>query len=102
MYSIRIYSWFVSLIHMIERWCRNFMWSADIHKIKLVTMVYKECCNDYNSGGSGLRSIRIINEATNLEQCRSILNASDSWGSILKARVSRHGRYVRYHMLSSI
>ncbi|XP_050896757.1 uncharacterized protein LOC127103549 [Lathyrus oleraceus] len=49
MYSIRIYSWPVSLIHLVEKLYMNFIWSADIERRKMVTVSWKICCKDSKS-----------------------------------------------------
>ncbi|KAI5425464.1 hypothetical protein KIW84_031316 [Lathyrus oleraceus] len=56
LHSVRVYSWPASLIYMVDKWCRNFIWSVDIHKRKLVTVAWNQCCKAYNSGGMGLRN----------------------------------------------
>jgi len=37
-HSIYIYSWPISLLKDIERWVRNFIWSGDPEKRKLMTV----------------------------------------------------------------
>jgi hypothetical protein len=37
-YSISIYSWHVTLLKDMEKCFRNFIWSGDIEKRKLVTV----------------------------------------------------------------
>ena len=38
LYSFTIYKWPISLLSMIERSMRNFLWTSSINKKKLVTM----------------------------------------------------------------
>lgn len=101
-FSFRIYSWPVSLIKGIESWCRNFIWSRDIHKRKLVTVAWKDCCQKIKAGGLGIRSIRDINEGGKLVQWWSIINGSVSWANILKARVFKNRCQYKYHVFLSI
>ena len=101
-YSIMVYSWSVSLIKMMEGWCRNFIWSDDIYKRNLVIMTWKHCCRDVRDGGLSIRSLRILNKASDLKQCWSVLNDHEDWARILRIRVFKRGRHVKYHVFSSI
>jgi len=51
-HSISIYSWPVSLLKDIEKWIRNFIWSGDISKRKIVTISWKKVCKPYDEWGS--------------------------------------------------
>lgn len=48
----------------------------------MVIVSWKTCCNDSKSGGVGMRSLITINEASYLVRCWSILNETETWGSI--------------------
>lgn len=65
-YNISLYSWHVSLIKEMERNIRNFILSGDKDKRNMVTMVWKKLCRPLAQGGLNLRSLRILNNATNL------------------------------------
>ncbi|GAU46322.1 hypothetical protein TSUD_401930 [Trifolium subterraneum] len=47
-YSITLYSWPVALLKDIEKCIRNFIWSRDIDKRKLVTISWQEICRPYS------------------------------------------------------
>jgi len=66
-HSISIYSWPISLLKEIETWCRNFVWSGDCSKRKLVTVSWSKICRPLEEGGLGLRSLTKLNEAANLQ-----------------------------------
>lgn len=55
-HSMAVYSWPVSLLKEIEKWTRNFIWSGNIEKRKLVTVAWHKLCKPYDEGGLGLRS----------------------------------------------
>ncbi|XP_058783502.1 uncharacterized protein LOC131658194 [Vicia villosa] len=101
-YSIMVYSWPISLIKIIEGWCRNFIWSVDMNKRKLVTVAWKLCCRSLKDGGLGIRSLRTLNDVADLRQCWTIYNGRDDWAQILKSRVFKRGKRVQYHVFSSI
>jgi len=54
-HTMNVYSWPVSLLKEIERWIKNFIWSGDIYKKKMVTVAWKKVCSYLDEGGLGLR-----------------------------------------------
>jgi len=66
-HTLSIYSWPTSLLRENEKWIKNFIWSGDINKRKMVTFAWKKVCVDYDEGGLGIRSLIKLNEATNLK-----------------------------------
>jgi len=68
-HTISIYVWPVSLLKDLEKSIRNFIWSGDIDRRKLVTVSWKNLCKPIEEGGLGLRSLTLLNEATNLNLC---------------------------------
>jgi mannosylglycoprotein endo-beta-mannosidase len=101
-YSITIYSWPVSLLKKIEKCIRNFIWSGDIDKRKLVTTSWKKICRPFSQGGLNLRSLTKLNTASNLKLCWTLLNSQSSWAVLLRDRVIRNRRHISHHIFSSI
>jgi hypothetical protein len=85
-YSISIYSWPISLLKDVERSMKNFIWSGDLHQKKLFTVAWKKVCKSLSEGGLGMRSLRTLNEASNLKLCWDLLNSQDQWGILLKVK----------------
>ncbi|CAJ2670958.1 unnamed protein product [Trifolium pratense] len=100
-YSISLYSWPASLLN-IEKCVRNFIWSGDIDKRKLVTTSWKKICRPLSQGGLNLRSLSKLNKATNLKLCWNLFNSQTSWAILLRDRVFRKGKTIRHHIFSSI
>jgi hypothetical protein len=48
MYIISLYSWPAALIKDLEKHIRNFIWSGDIDKRKIVTVSWKKMCLPYS------------------------------------------------------
>jgi ribonuclease HI len=101
-YSITLYSWPVSLIKEVEKHFRNFIWSGDTEKRKLVTVSWKKLCKPFSQGGLGLRSLSTMNKAANLKLCWSLLNSQCAWAKLLKDRVLRGKKPIQYRISSSI
>ncbi|XP_058760550.1 uncharacterized protein LOC131633894 [Vicia villosa] len=52
-HCMTVYCWPSSIIKLIDKWIRNFIWSGHMDKKKLVTVKWKTCCTGYKEGGDG-------------------------------------------------
>ncbi|GAU48979.1 hypothetical protein TSUD_245700 [Trifolium subterraneum] len=59
-------------------------------------------CQPFAQGGLNLRSLSMLNKATNLKLCWTVLNSQDIWAKLLKARVLRNKRPIQHHSFSSL
>lgn len=66
-YTINIYFWPVSLLRRIERAIRNFLWTKDIHKRKLLVVAWKKTWQYFMKGGLSICSLIRLNESINLK-----------------------------------
>lgn len=101
-YSFHIYAWPVSLLKTIDGWIRNFIWSGDVNKRKLVTVAWHKLCTPTAAGGLGLRSVRKINEAATLKLCWDMVSSRSQWACFLKARYLKDSLPVKHYLTSSI
>lgn len=102
LHCISIYTWPVNLIKILERWIRNFIWSGDINKRKLVTVAWHKVCTPLKEGGLGLRSLSKINEGANLKLCWELVQSNLQWAHFLRNRVLTKKCPISYHISSSI
>lgn len=101
-HSMTVYSWPTKLLRDLEKWIKNFIWSGDPNKRKLVTVAWKKVGAPYVEGGLALRSLISLNEATNLKLCWDMLQSEDQWACILRSRVLRGSSCINHHIFSSI
>ncbi|KAK2381212.1 hypothetical protein QL285_068838 [Trifolium repens] len=101
-YNISIYSWHVSLIKKIEKDVKNFIWSGDVDKRKLVTVAWKKICRPLSQGGLNLRSLSCLNRSANLKLCWDLFHSHSSWAKLLLARIVRGKSVIRHHIYSSL
>jgi hypothetical protein len=101
-HCITIYSWPVQLIKDMERWMRNFIWSGDVNKRKLVTVAWHKVCTPFKEGGLGIRSLSKINEGANLKLCWEMTQSNLPWAQFLRNNVMQHQHPISYHISSSI
>ena len=101
-HTMSIYSWPVSLLRDLERSIKNFIWSRDVSKRKMVTVAWKKICTDYDEGGLGLRSLVTLNSASNLKICWDLMQSNEQWAEVLRSRVIRDSSCIQHHIFSSI
>lgn len=101
-HNISVYCWPKSLLNDLEKWIRNFIWSGDVDKRKLVTVSWYKSCKPLSQGGLGIRSLTSLNEATNLKLCWDLRNSSEPWALLLKSRCIKNRKPIPYHIHSSI
>jgi hypothetical protein len=102
LHTMAVYSWPISLLKEIERWIKNFIWSGDTDKRKLVTVAWKKVCSDFNEGGLGIKSLICLNEATSLKCCWDMIHSNEQWATLIRSRVLREKSCISYHIYSSI
>ncbi|GAU46447.1 hypothetical protein TSUD_402140 [Trifolium subterraneum] len=88
MHTISIYSWLASLIKEVEKLIRNFLWSGDINKRKMVTVAWKKVCKPISEGGLGVRSLANLNLGAKLKLCWDLTQSNEDWAVLLKSRDS--------------
>jgi hypothetical protein len=94
-HTISVYSWPSRLIKDIEKWMRNFLWSGDVTKRKLVTVAWHKVCSPFLEGGLGIRSLSKLNEAANLKTCWELLQSDMQWANFLRSRILK-GMFKTY------
>jgi hypothetical protein len=97
MHSLLIYSWPMSLIKDLEMCFRNFIWSGDITKRKLVTVSWAKVCKLLAE-----RGLVKLNEASNLKLCWDLFHSSEHWAILLRSRVQRKHKVINHHIFSSL
>lgn len=100
-HSIFVYACPVETLRTIETTIRNFIWSGDIKKRKMVIVSWKTLCFLIKHGGLGLRSHIFLNEARSLKLCWDLMQSVELWAKLLKARVKISFGFIRHHIYSS-
>ena len=97
-HSITVYNWPTSLLKDLEKSIRNFIWSGDTSKRKLVTVAWKKLCRPLDQGGLGIKSLIHLNTTSNLKLCWNMLQSNQSWASLLTSRVIRNREVINHHI----
>lgn len=101
-YSFHVYSWPVSLLNLIDKWKRNFIWSGNVNVRKIVTVSWFTMCSPIEEGGLGLKSIKGINKASMLKLCWQLVSSNKQWAVLLKARALVNNQPIQHHLTSSV
>lgn len=70
-------------------------------KIMIIIDLHK-CYSPIEEGGIVIRSIKTLDEVTNLKQCWDMVNSEDHWARLLRDKVLRDKGHIKHHIFSSI
>ncbi|XP_019450653.1 PREDICTED: uncharacterized protein LOC109352923 [Lupinus angustifolius] len=101
-FSFHVYLWPSSLLKLIDKSMRNFIWSGDISTRKLVTVAWHKICTPTIEGGLGLRSISDLNQASLLKLAWGMRSSSQDWALFYRSRFYRASRKHASYVKSSI
>jgi len=73
-----------------------------VEKRKFVTVAWKKVCKPLSQGGLSLRSIKTLNTSTNFYVLWTLLHSKDDWANLLRARVLRSRKPIKYNIHSSL
>ncbi|XP_043694296.1 uncharacterized protein LOC122645006 [Telopea speciosissima] len=62
-HNFLVYWWPSSLVSLMEKWIRNFIWAGDIESRKLVVAKWDLLCRPKSEGGLGIRKLRDVSSA---------------------------------------
>lgn len=65
---------------------RNFLWTGDILKKKLVTVAWHIVCTPKFAGGLGIRILSSMNKAAILKQVWGVLKVNSLWSQFVRGR----------------
>lgn len=67
LYSFQVYAWPISLLKLLDKSIRNFIWAGHFSTSKLVTVAWKTVCSPLVEGGLGIKSLQVLNKAALLK-----------------------------------
>ena len=103
LHSFMTYRWPMFLLFQLQKWMRNFLWTGDILKQKLVTVAWSTVCKPNSAGGLGLFDLSSMNKAAILRQMWSVLKQNSLWSSFVTERFHiKHLTASRIYKISSI
>ncbi|XP_057803408.1 uncharacterized protein LOC131018716 [Salvia miltiorrhiza] len=97
-----VYRWPRSLIHNLDKLCRNFLWSGDVNKRGSCPVNWERVCSIKEEGGLGLKSFALMNKCYLMKMAWNIIRGKDFGYSLLKARYLDNFSHARPNVSSSI
>ncbi|XP_042495183.1 uncharacterized protein LOC122074441 [Macadamia integrifolia] len=88
-HNFSVYWWSSSLLNIMGRWMRNFIWSGDPETAKGVTINWDSICKPKQEGGLGIRRLRDVNKALLCKHVWNIRHSSSALSNIINARFLR-------------
>ncbi|XP_042486522.1 uncharacterized protein LOC122066747 [Macadamia integrifolia] len=101
-HSFAIYWWPFSLLSIMERWMRNFIWTGDTETARKITVKWDSLCMPKEEGGLGIRRLRDTNKAMLCKLAWRIKHERTASSSFLKARFVKKDGKLKKGVSSSI
>jgi hypothetical protein len=76
----------------------SILWSGDLIVRKTVIVAWSTVCSPLDEGGLGIRSLSILNQASNLKLFGDLMNSDNHWAVFLRSRVVRESGFINYHI----
>ncbi|XP_057808818.1 uncharacterized protein LOC131023288 [Salvia miltiorrhiza] len=100
-HSMMIYRWPKSLIHNLDKCCRNFIWSGSVDTKPSCSVNWSRVCAPRVEGGLGVRSFSAMNSSFLMKMAWRIIQGQDYGPSILKTRYLTNFGYAKPYLASS-
>lgn len=97
-HNLAVYKWHIACIKEVQRIIKNFIWSGNLSKRKLVVVQWKRVTTPIKEGGLGIRNLRGMNLALLIKHCEWILSESNDWENFMALKFKkRDGTWLTYH-----
>ncbi|XP_042495021.1 uncharacterized protein LOC122074242 [Macadamia integrifolia] len=100
-HNFLVYWWPESVIIIVERWMRNFLWSWDIDTVKKISVKWEEVCKPKAEGGLGIRRLRDVNCAGLSKLVWQMKHEKTAFSSFLWVRFVNEGGVLKKGYKSS-
>jgi len=101
-YSFHIYMWPKRLLHQLDSWIKNFIWSGDINTRKVCTVSWKIMCRSWAAGGLDIKPTHLINESLMLHLAWQFSAGTSNWAALLRQRFLKNGTPLQHYFQSSV
>lgn len=101
-YTMLIYKWPRRLLHKLDMFSKNFIYSGDGTKISLTTHQWKSTGKPKNEGGLGIQLLGEFNLVGLYRRAWELVLREKPWTSFVAARFMKNGRVLNYYKSSSI
>ncbi|XP_057811447.1 uncharacterized protein LOC131025669 [Salvia miltiorrhiza] len=85
-HSMMIYKWPKSLLHSLDRKCRNFVWSGSVDKKPTCVVSWGRACSPKAEGGLGIRSLTLMNQSYLMKLAWKMIKSVDWAHQLFRSR----------------
>ena len=100
-YYFQIYKWPSSLLSLLVRSIRNFLWTGNLETRKSIVVAWKKVCRPCVDGGLGLRDLTLQNEALLKKLAWNVLTKESQVFRFLRARFFKDHYVSKMYKFSS-
>ncbi|XP_057792980.1 uncharacterized protein LOC131009580 [Salvia miltiorrhiza] len=85
-HSMMIYKWPKSLLHSLDRKCRNFVWTGNTEQRPSCPVSWGRTCSPREEGGLGVRSFTLMNQSYLMKLAWKMIKGVDWAHKIMRSR----------------
>ncbi|XP_057802933.1 uncharacterized protein LOC131018226 [Salvia miltiorrhiza] len=100
-HSMMVYRWPKSLLHSLDKKCRNFLWTGRIDQRPSCPVGWSRVCAIRQEGGLGLRAFGLMNKSFMMKLAWKCIKGTDFAYSILRTRYLTSFGHAKSSLLSS-
>ncbi|KAK2656120.1 hypothetical protein Ddye_009172 [Dipteronia dyeriana] len=86
LHSFSVYKWPSSLICLLKKWTRNFIWTSSCNIKKLMIVSWDQVCCPKEEGGLGVRNFDYLNTVALYKCVWNMISTYTPWSSYFKNR----------------
>ncbi|XP_057806239.1 uncharacterized protein LOC131021166 [Salvia miltiorrhiza] len=102
-HTMMVFRWPKSLLHELDRKCRNFIWTGNTDQKPSCAVKWDRCCASLEEGGLGLRSFTLMNKSFLMKLAWNVIKGGDIASDVLRSRyLTPHGHARKNVANSSI
>ncbi|XP_057811785.1 uncharacterized protein LOC131026023 [Salvia miltiorrhiza] len=100
-HTMMVYSWPKSLLHEIDRKCRNFIWTGNTEQKPSCSVKWSRCCAIKEEGGLGIRSFTLMNKSYLMKLAWNMIKGNSFAHKVLRSRYLKPHGYDKDNVANS-
>ncbi|XP_057774946.1 uncharacterized protein LOC130993927 [Salvia miltiorrhiza] len=100
-HSMMVYRWPKSLLHSLDKKCRNFLWTGRIDQRPSCPVGWSRVCAIRQEGGLGIRDFSLMNKSFMMKLAWKCIKGTDFAFSILRTRYLTSFGHAKSSLVSS-
>ncbi|XP_057774811.1 uncharacterized protein LOC130993790 [Salvia miltiorrhiza] len=100
-HSMMVYKWPNSLLHSLDRKCRNFVWTGSVDKKPTCVVSWGCACSIKEEGGLGIRSFTLMNKSYLMKLAWKMIKGVDWVHQIIRTRYLTKFGYAKFSVANS-